>query len=389
MDDLVGEFIADTRESYERVLPDLVAWQNDPSNRAALDSVFRFVHTVRGNCGFLNFERFEKLCVPTEQALVAVREGKTFEPAFVARIVAVINRVGALADAIELGLSLSAHDEGALVADLENVPAPAPAARNSVSVAPQSRSRTIRIPVDQFDHLATCVEGVDSAFRNMMAVLVATPEAQPAFLALSQSICAMSQALTTSRMQPLDRIYTGLDRIVDQTAAALGKDVTLHLVGGNLMVDRDVVDGLRDPLLHLIRNALDHGLETPSARIGSGKPQAGTLRVEAQIDHDELVLTIADDGRGVDPAALAGAARLAGLSVSDSLSDGDIAALILRPGLSTAGASTVLSGRGVGMDAVNASVQRLNGSLSLQNRVGLGLTFALTIPLRSRMADAA
>ncbi len=389
MDDLVGEFIADTREGYERVLPDLVAWQNDPENRPALDSVFRFVHTVRGNCGFLNFERFEKLCVPTEQALVAVREGKSFELAFVARIVAVINRIGALADAIELGLSLSAHDEGALVADLENVPAPAPTAQNAVAAAPQGRSRTIRIPVDQFDHLASCVEGVEAAFGSMLKGLIATPETQPVFLALSQSICAMSQALTTSRMQPLDRIYTGLDRIVDQTATALGKKVALELVGGSLMVDRDVVDALRDPLLHLIRNALDHGLETPAVRAGAGKPEIGTLRVEARIDHDDLVLTIADDGRGVDPVVLATAAAKAGIAVPDSLSDSDIATLIQRPGLSTAGATTVLSGRGVGMDAVNASVQRMNGALGLQNRIGQGLTFTLTIPLRSKMADAA
>jgi two-component system, chemotaxis family, sensor kinase CheA len=396
VDDLIGDFVADTREGFERLAPDLAAWSADASDRLALDGIFRFVHTVRGNCGFLNFERFERLCLPTEQVLANIREGHDDANATqVNAIVAVINRIGALADAIEAGIGLPAHDEAALIAALGvEIKKPAKARIPAVSIQ-QQRSRTIRMPVEQFEQLAQCVEGVAEAHRRMLAILTAAPGAQtltPVFSELSGAISEMTQALTLSRSQPIERLYAGLERIVSQTAETLGKRVTLEMSGGALMVDREVVDGLRDPLLHIIRNALDHGLETPEQRASAGKDEAGKIEIAAVLDGNALTMTISDDGSGIDRDRVFKSAQEAGIEFmcgAEEMSDMQLLTLLSSPGITTANSANAFSGRGVGLDAVSASLKRLGGSFTLTTRPQSGVSMILQVPLRQRVTDAA
>jgi two-component system chemotaxis sensor kinase CheA len=193
----------------------------------------------------------------------------------------------------------------------------------------------------------------------------------------------MARALTASSQQPVDRIFTGLGTIVSQTAARCGKQIELMIEGGHIMFDREVVDGLRDPLLHVVRNALSHGIEAPAVRRQLGKPEAGSIHVSASVVSDHLVLAVSDDGAGLDEDALRTAGRangLIGLPIEE---------ILQSPGISTAQGVTALSGRGVGLDAVAQRLDLLGGQVAYDSAAGQGLTVTLCAPSRRKVVHAA
>ncbi|RJT25082.1 hypothetical protein D5I55_06435 [Chakrabartia godavariana] len=387
MTDLFGEFVADVREGFERASPALARWVADPADRAALDAVFRFVHTVRGNAGFLDLERFERLCDGAERGLARIRDGQE-PPAsdFVAGVAALIERLGALADAVEAGIGLSDKDEPDMVRALGFEPIDRRRDDKPGTPPLQRRTRTVRIPAEQFELLATSMEEVEAGQRELLelvALLEPNSPMLPAITDLSTRIAAMARALTASSQQPLERLFAGLGGIVAQAAASCGKDVRLELEGGAIMFDREVIDGLRDPLLHVVRNALAHGIEDPELRRQLGKPAQGTIRVVASVAGEHLVLDVSDDGAGLDEAALRAAGHKQGL-VGLPLTD-----LLQSPGISTAREVTPLSGRGVGLDAVAQRIGLLGGSVDYVSCPGGGLTVTLRAPTRRKAAHAA
>lgn len=387
MTDLSGEFIADLREGFERAGPPLALWVNNPQDRAALDAVFRFVHTVRGNAGFLDLERFERLCDGAERGLAQARDGRCpVTPDFVAGVAALVERLGALADAVEAGVGLSDADEPDMVRAIGFEPIDKRRDEKPGQGPVQRRTRTVRIPTEQFELLTTSMEEVEAGQRELLELLsFVEPNSPmlPPITELSTRIASMARALTASSQQPVDRIFAGLGAIVAQTAARCGKQVELVIDGGHIMFDREVVDGLRDPLLHVVRNALSHGIETPAERQQLGKPVAGTIHVSAALVGDHLVLAISDDGSGVDEAALrtvGDASGLIGLPIE---------AILQSPGISTAQEVTALSGRGVGLDAVAQRLDLLGGQVSYDSRAGQGLTVTLRAPSRRKVVHAA
>jgi two-component system, chemotaxis family, sensor kinase CheA len=396
MDDLIGDFVADARDAFDRLAPDLERWSHCPTDRPSLDAVFRFIHTVRGNAGFLAFERFERLCSPAEQVLADLRDGRRqdFDTAAHA-IVVIIHRVGALASAIEAGVGLPAHDELAMVAQLGSATAPKRDFVRLAATISAPRARTVRMPAEQFEHLASCVETVSASYwqlHDKLATAIEPSILGPALADFSASIDQLTRALTLSRMQPLDRMFQGLERIVSQTASGLGKFVRFETRGGELLVDRDIVDALRDTMLHLVRNALDHGIETPDCRTRTGKAEEGVIFVEAKLVADRLRLTLSDDGMGIDIDAVGAAAIRQGLVLPcapSALSDTQIVSIIAQPGLTTAQSPQRLSGLGVGLDAVRNTVERLGGKVLLENNPGQGTRFTLDIPLPQARVNAA
>ena len=387
MTDLFGEFIADLREGFERAAPSLALWVNNPQDRAALDAVFRFVHTVRGNAGFLDLERFERLCDGAERGLAQARAGQVpVTPDFVAGVAALVERLGTLADAVEAGVGLSDADEPDMVRAIGFEPIDKRRDEKQGAAPVQRRTRTVRIPTEQFELLATSMEEVEAGQRELLELMsFVEPNSPmlPAITELSTRIASMARALTASSQQPVDRIFAGLGAIVAQTAARCGKQAELVLDGGHIMFDREVVDGLRDPLLHVVRNALSHGIEAPEARQHLGKPEAGTIHVSASLVGGHLVLAISDDGAGLDEAALRAAGQANGLIGLP------IIAILQSPGISTAQEVTALSGRGVGLDAVAQRLDLLGGQVSYDSAAGRGLTVTLSAPSRRRAAHAA
>jgi two-component system, chemotaxis family, sensor kinase CheA len=186
------------------------------------------------------------------------------------------------------------------------------------------------------------------------------------------------------RTAPLLRIVETLPRLAREIATGLGKRVEVELRGAELELDRSILDRLGDPLVHLVRNAVDHGLEAPDERVAAGKAAAGRIVVDARREKDNIRISVSDDGRGIDLDAVRARAVETGLvhaDLADDLPAREIAALVFRPGISTARAVSRVSGRGVGMDAVKATVEALGGQVELDSRADLGTTTTLVVPI--------
>jgi two-component system chemotaxis sensor kinase CheA len=190
------------------------------------------------------------------------------------------------------------------------------------------------------------------------------------------------------RTAPLLRVVEPLPRTAREVAAALGKSVEVELRGAELELDRAILDRLADPLVHLIRNAVDHGIELPEVRRESGKPPVGRLVIDARRERDHVRISVSDDGRGIDLETVRRRAVEAGILHADLAADlapADVAALVFRPGVSTATAVSQVSGRGVGMDAVKSVIESLGGRVELESRSGLGTTTTLLVPTTAAM----
>jgi two-component system chemotaxis sensor kinase CheA len=198
----------------------------------------------------------------------------------------------------------------------------------------------------------------------------------------------LHRRVMSARMTPLTVLADRLPRVARDLARRTGKQVEVVVTGAEIEVDRALLDEIGDPVLHLLRNAVDHGIETAAQRIAAGKRPTGRIEVSARRERDRVILEVADDGRGMDPAALrkAAVARGAlGAEAAASLPDADVLLLACLPGVSTAGEVTEVSGRGVGMDAVKRSAEALGGTLSIQSHPGAGSRFTLRLPLTVAM----
>lgn len=404
MDELLGEFIAETLETLEALSSEVVAWENDPADRDRLDAFFRFFHTVKGSCGFLNLPRFERLSHAAEDVLAAIREGnRTPNGATISAVLAVMDRIGHLAEA--LAQNSEAPDEAeddALIASLiaapkagsaDAAPTGAIEAQPKADTSPSPSEgrdrgpRTVRISLSLIDQLMNGVSDMVLARNELARKLrdsMVEPEIEGSFERLSACVADMRDLVSRSRMQRVDRLFAAIPRMVRDLSQDLGKKVELVLEGGDVEMDREMIEMVLDPLTHIVRNALDHGLERPVDRIAAGKSETGRLRITARQSGNQIVIEIADNGRGIDTGALvAKAVRLGVLSegAAASMSEADRINLIFHPGLSTAQQVSAISGRGVGMDVVRNNVERIGGIVTLESAVGRGTIIQLRVPM--------
>src|SRR5690606_31796009 len=196
-------------------------------------------------------------------------------------------------------------------------------------------------------------------------------------------LAGMQEGILDVRMVPLGQTFDRLARAVRQVAREHGKDVRLVVSGADTEIDKLIVEELTDPLLHIIRNAVDHGIERAEARLAAGKPETGTLALNAYQKGSHVVIEIEDDGAGIDPARILSHAIARGLLTEESGSDmtaEELRQIIFQPGFSTAAEVTDLSGRGVGMDVVKTNIARLGGVIDVHSQVGIGTEFTLTLP---------
>jgi two-component system, chemotaxis family, sensor kinase CheA len=245
---------------------------------------------------------------------------------------------------------------------------------------------TVRVDAERLDQLMHLM-GELVVQRTQVEVLAAQAEV-PGLSQAMQDLTRCSHALQAIVMQvrmiPVEAVFLRFPRLVRDLSSKLDKQVELELVGQDTELDRTVVDALGDPLVHLVRNALDHGLEVPAAREAAGKPAAGTVRISARHAGGNVVITVADDGRGVDPRAVAAKAVRSGLITAEQAEGIDMARaieLLFTPGFSTRDQADDISGRGVGMDAVRAKVRELGGEVLLTSEPGVGSTAQIRLPL--------
>ena len=387
MDDLIQEFIAETRETLEALAGEIVAWEAEPADRARLDAIFRFVHTVKGSCGFLDLPRLARLSHAAEDVLAAVRDGKRMsDTALVNAVLAIVDRIGELVEAIDAGIALDDAPDDGLIAALAEHAAPAATAAQT----PQHRgaSRSVRLGVELLDRMmngmSEMVLARNDLARRLRDSAAPDPRLEAALERLSLTVAEMRDTVTRTRMQKIEALFSALPRIVRDTAGGLGKAVTLHIDGADVELDREMIEMLRDPLVHIVRNSIDHGIETPAERRARGKRETGRLEVSARQSGNQILVEIADDGAGIDVARVVAKAVSCGLlddAQAVSLSPQARLDLIFSPGLSSRDTVTELSGRGVGMDVVRANIEAIGGRITLTSRPGQGLTIAIQIPL--------
>ncbi len=408
MDDLLTDFIAETRDMMEAIEGEIIAWEADPSDRTRLDAIFRFVHTVKGNCGFFDFPRLERISHAAEDALADVRGGRRIpDQHFVSAVLGIIDCINDMVGAIESGGN--GVPEGAeypLIAALADTSstsdtseeqseelvleqeADLPQAPSEEQSKPANATpRSIRLPVDLLDRVMSGVSDMVLA-RNDLANRLSQAGNQPMidgpFERLTTILSDVRDAITRMRMQRVELLFNTFPRLVRDLSHDLGKTITLDIEGSDVELDREVIEVIRDPLVHIVRNAIGHGIETPEERLAAGKPETGHLRIAARQTGNRISIVISDDGRGLDEEKIAYKALASGLitqSQREAMDSHQIQQLVFEPGLSTASEISSISGRGVGLDVVRDNLERVGGWIEMTSTPGQGAAIHLHIPL--------
>ncbi len=396
MDDLLADFVAETREMLEASAGEIVAWEADPADRSRLDAIFRFVHTVKGNCGFFDFPRLAGLSHAAEDVLADVRAGRRdADAALVSAVLAVIDRIGQMTDAIEANEEFAAGGDDELIAALQpgaaaaqlDPPTETGAETDSEHSASPAALRTIRLPVELLDRVMSGVSDMVLA-RNDLAHRLRQAGNQPTidgpFERLTSILSDVRDAITRMRMQRIETLYGALPRLVRDLSGELGKHVVLDLEGGDVELDREMIEMIRDPVTHILRNAIDHGIEPPHERAADGKREAALISIAARQSGNTISIVISDDGSGIDEEKVAAKAVATGLITAGervAMDREKLLQLVFEPGFSTADAVSNVSGRGVGLDVVRQNLDKVGGSITVSSTRGLGTLFTLQIPL--------
>lgn len=422
MDDLLREFVGETLDMMDAVAGDLVAWEADPADRSGLDGIFRTVHTVKGSSGFFDLPRITAIAHAAEELLDVLRSRKGAPTrASVAMVLVAFDKIRELTHAISTAGAEPPGDDSrlivALLADIRTDDRKAAQAGGALpdfldakptagdaddghdgphlpaDDVPQAW-RSVRVPLELLDELMSGVSDLVLARNEVAAQLRSRGQDVTEFAAferMSQLLGAVRSTVSNMRMVPLRHLYAPLPRLVRQVADELGKQVTLSLEGSEVEIDRELVEALRDPMLHMLRNAIDHGLESASARAASGKSLVGKVTVAARQVGNRILISISDDGGGLPIEAIVARAMKAGHVKSEDIAGMDEARkaeLVFLPGLSTAQAITGISGRGVGMDVVRANIERLGGVIRIASKAGEGVTLTLDVPMTLTIISA-
>ncbi len=454
MDELLQEFLTETGENLDTVDRELVRFEQDPNDRDILRNIFRLVHTVKGTCGFIGLPRLEALTHAAESVIGQFRDGATVKPSAVTAILETIDRIkDILSELAEKGQEPEGNDEtliGELFALAEHAKgelkqqapaetlldpvaaylarhgqaAPEPSTSEDIvfrsapgpqrgrdgriegseAAAPAEDSHspargtnsgpaTLRVNVDTIEHLMTMVSELVLTRNQLLEVARRQEDAglKAPLQRLSLITAELQDGVMKTRMQPIGNAWSKLPRIVRDLSAELGKRIELITEGAETELDRQILDLIKDPLIHMVRNCADHAIELPAARREAGKPEHGTIRLAAYHEGGSVTIAIADDGRGLDIGRIRGKAMAKGLASEaelDKLSDAQISRFIFHPGFSTADSVTAVSGRGVGMDVVKANVDSIGGTVDVASRPGLGTTITIKIPLTLAIISA-
>lgn len=397
-------FLLESEENIAALELDLIELERNPDDAGRVANAFRCIHTIKGTGAFFGLDRLERLTHRAEDLLARLRRGEvglTLEVVAalldtvdaVRRMLAAIREQGTEGDAdfseLESRLaSLHSGDQAGTV----------PASRTGEEESPSlpdsgMGGNSIRVDVGLLDKLMNLV-GELVLVRNQFLQQTAV-DGERGLNASSQRLnvvtSELQEGLMKARMQPISTLWSLYPRLFRDLEQQTGKKVRLERDGGDTELDRTLLQAVKDPLTHLVRNAVDHGIESPQERQKAGKPESGLVRLRATHQSGNVIVEIADDGRGIDADALADKAVQEGLLGAEQvgrLSERDKLELLFLPGLSTAARVSNLSGRGVGMDVVKANVERIGGSIEIQTSPGRGSVFRVRIPLTLAIISA-
>ncbi len=415
VDEAVREFLIESCEALDLLDRELLALEKAPSSKNTLSSLFRAIHTIKGTAGCLGLSAIESLSHAGENLLVRARDGELLlTPPRIDGLLAMSDALRALLSSLEAGRDDGGVDQGATIERLtalaqekiepqgpQPVVANSPGAANEVQPAPANlegqalaaEGSSLRVDVGLLDRLMNLIGELVLSRNQILQVRARLDD--PGLNATSQrlnSITSQLQAIVMkTRMQPIGNVWSKLPRAVRDTAASLGKQAQLVLQGAETELDKTLLEAIKDPLTHLVRNAVDHGIEAPEVRAARGKPREGRIELKAWHEGGQVNLVLSDDGAGIEPGKLKAKAVAKGFLAADKaakLSDREALALIFLPGFSTADKVSAVSGRGVGMDVVRTNVERIGGTVDVQSTPGAGTVFKIKIPLTLAIVPA-
>jgi two-component system chemotaxis sensor kinase CheA len=421
--ELLAIYLEDARGQLESLDHALLSLERDGLDPAVVAGVLGPLHTLKGNSGMLGFSSVKEYVHRLEDIFAGVSGGsldigaEIFDSLFAG--------ASALRDAIEqacrtgsevrdLSPEIAALDallasadedvpEAPFAAPLAAVPEAAPSPGQALKPVDTryvaARSSTVRVDFSQLDHLLNLVgeliifrTKLDEVGRELAGRLGGREEGRDLVAAVQQVAGVSAQLQETVmdiRMLPIRHVFERFPRLVRDLARQQGKRVELIMEGEATRVDKAIIDQIGEPLLHMIRNSLDHGIETPAVRVARGKTPTGTILLSAAQESNHVLITIMDDGAGIDAQVVRRKAITRGLLKGDeSLAERDLVQLIFSQGFSTAEQVGELSGRGVGLDVVLKSIERLNGLVEVETVPGVGSKFIIELPLTLAIISA-
>lgn len=440
MDDLIREFLVESYENLDQLDRDFVALETDPTAQDKLSSIFRTIHTIKGTCGCLGLVKLESVAHVGENLLSKLREGQftitsemttallrmvdavremlgnieatekegigdyseviatlvrvneTPQDSAVAAMSTTLSVDPASEPAVDLHkeiqepLHTTVHDEHAVEAGVEPVHA---AINEGVAKekSPDSvAGNAIRVDIVLLDKLMNLVGELVLA-RNQVLQFTASQK-DTTFLRNAQRLnlitTELQEGVMKTRMQPIGNLWNKFPRVVRDVANVCGKKIRIEMEGVETELDKTILEAIKDPLMHVIRNSVDHGVETPDRRRAAGKPEEGRLFMRAFHEGGQVIIEITDDGKGIDPEVIKTKALEKGLITAEHaarMGEREAISLIFLPGFSTAEKVTNVSGRGVGMDVVKTNVEKIGGAVDVSSRLGHGSTLRMKIPL--------
>ncbi len=435
MSEAVAEFLIESHENLDKLDNDLLILEETPDDIETLSSIFRTIHTIKGTCGFLGYSSLESVTHIGENLLgklrdrtislnEAITEGMLHMVDAVREMLTLVENTGSdgggdYADLIEELSSLLTGEATASKADTAPEPKPAAAptaAEEQAEHAPEKEDPSpqatpapptegakaadsssqaggrsvadskIRVDVEQLDKLMTLVGELVLARNQIMQY---QPENEDAdFTAttqhLNQITTELQEGVMQTRMQPIETLWGKLPRVVRDLSKQCGKKMRLVMEGKETDLDKTILEAIKDPLTHIVRNSVDHGVETPDIRKAHGKPEEGTLLLRAFHEGGQVIIEIKDDGGGIDVERVKGKAIERGILTQEQaarMADHEAMSLIFAPGFSTAAKVTNVSGRGVGMDVVRTNIEMIGGSVDIQSVLHESTTLRIKIPL--------
>jgi two-component system, chemotaxis family, sensor kinase CheA len=443
--DIVKDFLVESYENLDRLDRDLVGLEKNPKDKEALAGVFRTIHTIKGTCGFLSFNKLEKVAHVGEDLLTLLRDGQlTLNPEITTALLGMVDTVRQMLREIESTGRDGEVDYPELRETLTRLqtlpvvsvgpapppshPAPAgpkPLPASEVSAAPSvlpkqipaappaaagkklpsakakdipeaqppldakardAAPETIRVGVSVLDKLMTLAGELVLARNQLLQISSTVDDASLQAVSQRMNLIAteLQEQVMKTRMQPIGNIWGQFPRTVRDVALGCGKQVNIEMEGKETELDKTIIEAIKDPLTHLVRNSVDHGIELPEDRVKGGKSPAGRLVLRAFHEGGQVNIEISDDGAGLNRERIRQKAVERGVITAEQaarMSEREIFNLIFLPGFSTAQKVTNVSGRGVGMDVVKTNVERIGGNVDVQSSMGKGTTVRVKIPL--------
>ena len=420
--ELLSDFVLESREHLAAIESRSLALEQDPGNAEAINSIFRAFHTIKGLAGFLELDAVREVSHNVETVLDLARNGKLSITSHVIDVVlesadylktcvsgidsrlhgheapgapdysGLLERVRNLMTSPQprcgADLQVCASTTDALRAEPEPASAPSPGRPQT----PPEEAKAVKVDTGKLDYL------VDMAGELVIAqsmvrhdpdlATLKSPRLQRNLAQLARITAELQKTSMSMRLVPIGQLFQRVARQVRDLSRKMGKPTELEIGGEETEIDRTIVEELADPLMHMVRNSLDHGIEDPDGRAAAGKKPLARIGLRACHQAGHIVIQISDDGRGLDAERILAKAMEKGLVGNpEHLSENEAFHLIFEPGFSTAARVTDVSGRGVGMDVVRKQIQKLRGHVEIQSRAGQGATFTLKVPLTLAIID--